>query len=85
MTNKIRNYNTKTDDYYEMRINGAYLNVYAKLTKNGETRTCKCCGKTCENYFRTYYIDENDNEICETYGTECFKKIATFDDSIFAF
>lgn len=81
----MKNFNTKTDGYFEIRNNGEIINAYAKLVKNGETKTCKCCGRICESYFRAYHIDENDNEICETYGTECFKKIATWDDSIFAF
>lgn len=74
--------NTKTDGYFEIMENGEFIScVYGKL-KSGEPKTCKCCGREVTNYFDTVYIDENDNEICGTYGTECFKKIANWDESV---
>ena len=81
----MKNLNTKTDGYFEMMENGELItNVYGKLIKNGEPQVCKCCGRTVTNYFETEYYDEHDNGHFGTYGTECFKKIATFDDSVFA-
>ena len=69
--------NTKTDGYFEIVENGEFIScVYGKL-KSGEPKTCKRCGREVINYFDTVYSDENGNEICGTYGTECFKKIAT--------
>ena len=81
----MKNFNTKTDGYYEIRYKGAVISAYAKLVKNTETKKCDCCGRACDSYFRTCYIDENSDEVFNIFGTECFKKIATWDDSIFAF
>ena len=75
--------NTRTDGYFTLNENGNIVDpVYGKL-KSGEA-TCKCCGRKVTNFFETYYIDENDKEICGTYGTECFKKIANWDESVIA-
>lgn len=74
--------NTKTDGYFEMMDNGKLITcVYGKL-KNGEPKVCMCCGREVTNYFDTVYVDENDNEIFGTYGTECFKKIANWNESV---
>lgn len=79
-----KNLNTKTDGYFEMWDNGKYIgSVYGKLIKDGAT-ICKKCGKIVTRYMEIYYIDENDNEISANYGTECFKKMATWDKSIIA-
>lgn len=81
----MKNLNTKTDGYFEMMENGELItNVYGKLIRDGESQVCKCCGRKVTSYFVTVYIDENGNEIYGTYGTECFKKIAVWDDSIIA-
>ena len=81
----MKNLNTKTDGYFEMKINGEWIScVYGKLTKNGEPKKCDCCGRTVTSYFKTEYYDVDDNGHFGTYGTECFKKIADWDDSIIA-
>ena len=80
----MKNLNTKTDGYYELRYNGEIISAYVKLISTGEKSYCVCCGKLCNNFFKTYHIDENDNEICMNFGISCFKKIAKFDDSILA-
>lgn len=80
----MKNLYTKTDGIFEMWENGELItDVYGKLTKHGEPKTCKCCGKQVTNYFETEYYDEHDDGHFATYGVECFKKIATFDDSVF--
>lgn len=77
--------NIKTDGYFEMMENREIIFcVHGTLTRNGEPKICKCCGREVTNYFDTVYVDENDNEIFSTYGTECFKKIANWDESVVA-
>ena len=79
------NLNTKSDGYFELRENGELItDVYGKLTRNGEPKKCQCCGRTVTSYFETEYYDEHDNGHFGIYGTECFKKIAVWDDSIIA-
>ena len=74
----------KINGYYEIRDDGEVISAFAQLVINGVTEKCKCCGRSCKNYFLAYYINENNDEVCNIYGTECFKNIATFDDSIIA-
>lgn len=81
----MTNLNTKTDGYFSIEENGELIScVYGKLTRNGEPKICKCCGKMVKNYFDTEWYDEHDDGHFDTYGTECFKKIADWDDSVFA-
>lgn len=80
----MKNLNTKTNGYYEIRDDGGIISAFAQLVNNGKAERCKCCGKSCNNYFLAYYIDDDNDEVCNIYGTECFKKIAKFDDSIIA-
>lgn len=81
----MKNLNKRTDGYFEIMENGEFISsVYGKLTKNGEPKICKCCGRKVTSYFDIEYYDENDDGHFATYGVECFKQIATFDDSVFA-
>ncbi len=81
----MKNLNVKTDGYFEIMDNGKLVSgVYGFRVRNGKPAVCKYCGRTVTNYFDTVYYDEHDDEHAAIYGVDCFKKIATFDDSVFA-